>query len=209
MTSANLPKTHWEEIYQSKKPTEVSWYQTHLEKSLELIRRTGVSKEGSIIDIGGGSSTLIDDLLDSGFKHVAVLDVSSEALNSAEARLGKRAHEVTWIEADITQPSLPQETYDLWHDRALFHFLTSPDDRRKYVSQLSHALKRGGHAIISTFSINGPTRCSGLEIVRYSPKTMHQELGVNFILVESQTEKHQTPFGTEQEFIYCLFKKIN
>ncbi len=197
---------HWELVYETKKPTEVSWYQLHLRKSLELISRTGISKDVHVIDVGGGVSTLVDDLLAQGFKHVTVLDIAAEALSVSKSRLGKSASQVTWIEADITQVVFPSHAFDVWHDRAVFHFLTNAEDRCKYVNAARHSLKPGGHLIIAAFSLNGPPRCSGLDVVRYSLQTMQAEFGSEFELVESLTEKHVTPFNTKQEFVYCHFK---
>ena len=200
-------KTHWEIVYADKKPDEVSWYQTHLEKSLELIRRTGAGKAARIIDLGGGASTLVDDLLASGFKEVTVLDISTAAIQAAQTRLGRRAKDVTWLEADITQVSLPKHHYDVWHDRAVFHFLTNAEDRRRYVDAVNHALKPGGHIIVATFGPHGPLQCSGLDIVRYDPATLHNEFGDNFTLIESLREIHHTPAGKVQDFIYCCCLK--
>src|SRR3989338_3767391 len=202
---ADLEK-HWETVYKTKIPTEVSWYQLHLKKSLELILHTGVGKEAHIIDIGGGASTLADDLLAQGFKHVTVLDITAEALGVSKSRLGKSANQITWIEADVTQAVLPPHAFDVWHDRAVFHFLTDAGDRRKYVDQVRHSLKPGGHLIVATFSLNGPLRCSGLNVIQYSLQTMQTEFGNDFTLIENFTEEHMTPFNTKQEFVYCHFK---
>lgn len=196
-------KTHWENIYAAKAPTEVSWYQPHAAKSLDIITRTGVSTRAYLIDVGGGASTLVDDLLDAHFKHITVLDISSAALDNAKERLGTQADQVTWIEADITRVSLPPQQFDVWHDRAVFHFLTAADDRRTYVNLVKHALKPHGHIIVATFAPDGPMRCSGLDVMRYSPDELHDEFGDSFQLIESHTETHATPFGTQQKFIYC------
>lgn len=200
-------RSHWEHIYSSKAPTEVSWYQVHPEKSLELIARTGAKKTAQIIDVGGGASTLVDDLLVRGFQNVTVLDVASAALERAKARLGERASRVTWVVADVTQVSLAHHYYDVWHDRAVFHFLTDAEDRRRYVKAVYESLKPGGHIIVATFAPDGPQKCSGLNIVRYSPDELHDEFGESFQLVESAAEAHPTPFGTEQRFIYCYCRK--
>ena len=202
-------KTHWENIYKTKFSKDVSWFKPRLDKSLELILKHGLSKDVAIIDVGGGASTLPDDLLDKGFKNITVLDISTEAIKVSKDRLGKKASFVQWIEADITQASLKPSHYDLWHDRAVFHFLTSVHDRRKYIDQLKQSLKSGGHAIISTFSLKGPLKCSGLEIIRYSSETLCAELGDLFNLIESFEENHPTPFGTAQAFVYCCFKKMS
>ncbi len=200
-------KSHWETIYSNKKPDEVSWYQTRLEKSLELIRRTGANSSARIIDLGGGASTLVDDLLGSGFKEVTVLDISVAAIHTAQTRLGPRAKDVIWLEADVTQASLPAQRYDVWHDRAVFHFLTNAEDRRRYIDVVNHALKPGGHIIVATFGPHGPLKCSGLDIVRYDSAQLHNEFGNGFALIESFREIHRTPAGKEQDFIYCYCQK--
>jgi len=200
-------KAHWEKIYGSRKTDEVSWYRSHLEQSLALIRATGAGPEAQIIDVGGGASTLVDDLLAAGFRHVTVLDISPAAIRDARARLDKRADGVTWLEADITRVSLPQRHFDVWHDRAVFHFLTDAGDRRRYVEAVNHAVKPGGHVIVATFGPHGPLQCSGLDIVRYTPEGLHREFGSDYRLVESITEDHVTPAGKHQEFIYCYCRK--
>jgi SAM-dependent methyltransferase len=200
-------KSHWEIIYTVKAPTEVSWYQQHPEISLELIARTGVEKTAQIIDVGGGASTLVDDLLSQGFHHITVLDIASAALEKSKARLSGRADSVTWLEVDITQASLPYQRYDLWHDRAVFHFLTDGRDRQSYIRLVSESLKPGGHLIVATFAPDGPRKCSGLDTLRYSPGEVLGEFGDGFRLVESVSEAHQTPFRTEQKFIYNRLQK--
>jgi SAM-dependent methyltransferase len=197
-------KSHWENVYQRKSESEVSWYRTHLERSLELIRSTGVGRDGAIIDVGGGASTLVDDLLAGGYTDVTVLDLSATALARAKARLGQWAQRATWLEGDITRIGLPGQRYDVWHDRAVFHFLTDPRDRQQYVKQVLHALKPGGYVIVATFGPEGPFQCSGLDIVRYSPDTLRSEFGARFERVGSVQEEHLTPAGNLQQFIYCL-----
>jgi ubiquinone/menaquinone biosynthesis C-methylase UbiE len=201
-------KGHWVTVYQTKSDRQVSWYREHLDNSLRLILNTKVGKDAALIDIGGGSSTLADDLLDHGFGDVSVLDISAAALEKSKARLGTRASRVDWIEADITQAALPENHFDVWHDRAVFHFLTDAEDRRKYVELVLRSLKAGGHIIVASFGENGPNKCSGLDVVRYSPETMHGEFGDGFKLVKSLNETHETPFGTTQEFIYCYCRKV-
>lgn len=196
-------KNHWENVYQTKDETQVSWYRDHLENSLQMILQTNVGKDAAIIDVGGGSSTLVDDLLNQGFADVSVLDISGKALKKSQERLGQKSGLVEWIEADITQISLPENHYDVWHDRAVFHFLTDENDRRKYVELVKKSLKVGGHIIVASFGLNGPKKCSGLDVVQYSPDSMHDEFGKSFELVKSISEKHETPFNTTQEFIYC------
>jgi 2-polyprenyl-3-methyl-5-hydroxy-6-metoxy-1,4-benzoquinol methylase len=196
-------KTHWEQIYHTKAATQVSWYQLHPLLSLQYIQNTGISKTGDILDVGGGASTLVDHLLDDGFQRVTVLDISATALEVAQRRLGPRAGSVTWLEADITKATLPHHQYDIWHDRAVFHFLTQAEDRQHYLNAVREAVKPGGYVIVATFADDGPERCSGLEVVRYSPESLHNEFGAGFELLDSAHEQHQTPFETEQKFIYC------
>ena len=200
-------KTHWQHIYETKTPTQVSWYQEHAQYSLQFIQNTGVQKTGQIIDIGGGASTLLDDLLMAGFQQVSVLDVSGYALQLARERLGARANDVNWIEADITQAHLPEKEYDVWHDRAVFHFLTKAEDRQKYVETVKGSVKQRGLVIVATFALDGPDKCSGLEVVRYNPENLHDEFGAGFELTDSTRETHHTPFGTDQKFIYCYCRK--
>lgn len=200
-------KTHWERIYETKVPTQVSWYQEHSQLSLQFIQKTAIQKTDHIIDIGGGTSTLVDDLITSGFQHVTVLDISATALKQAGERLGARAADVKWIEADITGVGLPHQAYDVWHDRAVFHFLTQADDRQRYINTMRHALRAGGHVIVATFAPDGPDHCSGLKVSRYSPETLHREFGRGFEVIESASETHHTPSGTEQKFMYCYCRK--
>ena len=199
-------KAHWETIHRSKAPSQVSWYQNHPALSLDFIKRTGIGKAGHVIDIGGGISTLVDNLLQEDYRHVTVLDISAAALQVARQRLGKLAGRVIWIEADITQADLPDQAYDIWHDRAVFHFLTSPEDRRRYVQAVQRSVKKGGHVIVATFALDGPSQCSGLDVMRYSPDSLQAELGNEFRLIDSGHEAHVTPFGTEQRFVYVHFR---
>jgi len=200
-------KMHWEHIYQTKPATQVSWFQAHPLLSLQYIQNTGIGKTGHIIDVGGGASTLVDHLLDAGFQHITVLDISVTALQVSQQRLDARADSVTWLEAEITQVTLPNFVYDVWHDRAVFHFLTEPDDRRRYVDAVQKSVKPGGHVIVATFALDGPQQCSGLEVTRYDRESLHNEFGADFELLESSREEHHTPFGTEQKFIYCYCRK--
>jgi SAM-dependent methyltransferase len=197
------PKQHWETVHQAKAPTEVSWYQEHAARSMDFIRRTGVARAGRIIDVGGGVSTLVDDLLAEGYSDVTVLDISPAALDVARSRLGDAAARVTWIEADVLCADLPAGSYDLWHDRAVFHFLTEEADRARYVECVRRAVKPGGHVIVATFAGDGPTQCSGLDVVRYDPESLHGAFGDEFRLVDSAGETHVTPAGSEQSFVYC------
>ncbi|MEO6808061.1 MAG: class I SAM-dependent methyltransferase [Isosphaeraceae bacterium] len=201
-------KAHWEKVYSTKAESEVSWFQEHSEVSLGLIRRTGVDLADAIIDVGGGESRLVDDLLAEGYKDLTVLDISSTALGVARRRLGPLADVVNWIEADATNVVLPAHRFDVWHDRAVFHFLTEADQRARYVQALHHAVKPGGHVIVAAFGPDGPLRCSGLPVVRYSPDRLHDEFGATFNLIEHTSELHHTPFGTEQQFIYCYCRTL-
>jgi 2-polyprenyl-3-methyl-5-hydroxy-6-metoxy-1,4-benzoquinol methylase len=197
-------KTHWEKIYGTKAPDAVSWYRPHLEISLELIQRAAPGRSASIIDVGGGESTLVDDLLAQGYQNITVLDVSETAIEATRKRLGAVSAQVHWLVADITEAHLEPGAYDVWHDRAVFHFLTAPEARAAYVRQVAKAVKPGGYVIVSTFGPEGPTKCSGLDVVRYDAESLHQEFGVHFRLLDSSQELHRTPFGTTQQFLYCL-----
>ncbi len=199
-------QSHWEHIYQTKKPSQVSWYRAHLEKSLELIVLAAGSRDASIIDVGGGESTLVDDLLDRGYRRFSVLDISQTAIDVTRKRLGDCADQVTWLAGDVTSMELPKHRYDVWHDRAVFHFLTNPADRTAYVRQVGEAVKPGGHVIVATFGPEGPLKCSGLDVVRYDAETLHDQFGAQFQLVKHLSELHQTPFGTNQQFLYCYCK---
>lgn len=194
---------HWERVYGAKPPDQVSWFRPHLEISLALIERAAGSRSAGIIDVGGGASSLVDDLLARGYTNVTVLDISQAAIEIAKRRLGEAAQSVKWRCADITAEELPEGAYQVWHDRAVFHFLTSPEDRLAYVRNVARAVEPGGHVVISTFGPEGPTQCSGLEVVRYDSESLHEQFGRRFQLVESRKELHQTPFGTTQEFLYC------
>jgi ubiquinone/menaquinone biosynthesis C-methylase UbiE len=200
-------KTHWEEVYDTKDATKVSWFQENPDLSLQLIENTCVGSLAQVIDVGGGASNLVDNLLDRNYQNVTVLDISASALQVAQERIGSQANVVTWLDADITQIELPYQFYDVWHDRAVFHFLTRASDRQKYVEAVMHSVKAGGHVIVATFDIDGPSRCSGLEVVRYNSDSLHNEFGDKFNLVHSTSESHETPFGTEQKFIYCYCRK--
>ena len=197
-------KSHWERIYRDKLPTQVSWYQPHALRSLDLIRRVSPPPDGAIIDVGGGASTLSDDLLDAGYHDLAVLDLSATALAKTRTRLGAQAGSIRWIEADILDAQLPRAGYSVWHDRAVFHFLTAPADRARYVAQVREAVRVGGFVLVATFADDGPTRCSGLEVTRYSPEALYAEFGAPFHLMTSEREEHVTPAGVRQAFVYCL-----
>lgn len=196
--------THWQTVYGAKAPGEVSWFQDRPAVSLDLIEAAGLSNEAAIIDVGGGASTLVDHLLASGHGSLAVLDISEEALRHSRARLGGDAERVEWIASDVTRwrPGAP---VDLWHDRAVLHFLTSRDDQEAYFDTLRAALKPCGWAIIAGFAPGGPLKCSGLEIVQHDADSLAQLLGYEFRLIETRDELHRTPWGAEQAFRYHLF----
>jgi 2-polyprenyl-3-methyl-5-hydroxy-6-metoxy-1,4-benzoquinol methylase len=196
-------KGHWENVYLTKAPDAVSWYRPHLERSLALIERAADARAASIIDVGGGESTLVDDLLFRGYQNITILDVSQTAIDITRRRLGSVAEQVRWLVGDITEIELEQGVYDVWHDRAVFHFLTAPEQRTAYVRRVAHSVKPAGHVIVSTFGPEGPMKCSGLQVVRYDAGSLHSEFGARFRLVESSKELHQTPFGTTQQFLYC------
>lgn len=194
---------HWEKIYAAKTPDRVSWFRPHLEISLRLIEHASRDTSASIIDVGGGASTLVDDLVGRGYRNVTVLDISQAALEIARRRLGAAPQSVRWVCADVTKTVLAREAFDVWHDRAVFHFLTTPVERSLYVKSVISALKPCGHVIVSTFGPDGPQKCSGLDVVRYDAENLHNEFGRRFRLVESSKELHHTPFGTTQQFLYC------
>lgn len=200
-------KMHWENVYSTKPADTVSWYQPHAEQSLAMIRNTGVPRSGAIIDVGGGASTLVDDLVAEGYQNLTVLDLSAAALKVAKRRLRSRAELVDWREGDITTAELPDRHFDIWHDRAVFHFLTAEQDRRAYVANVMRAVKPLGHIIIATFAADGPTKCSGLPVMRYSAEQLHAEFGASFTLVEQEHESHHTPAGTIQKFVYCYCRR--
>ncbi|HEV8255641.1 MAG TPA: class I SAM-dependent methyltransferase [Casimicrobiaceae bacterium] len=196
-------KSHWEKVYRTKQPNEVSWYRPHLDVSLRLIEEAAPNHDAQIIDVGGGESTLVDDLLAREYREISILDVSSTALRVTKERLGANANKINWLCGDVTTFGFARHQFDVWHDRAVFHFLTDAKDRIAYVRQVTHAVKPGGHVIVATFGPEGPTTCSGLNIVRYDPDTLHGEFGASFQLVKHHTELHRTPTGSMQQFIYC------
>lgn len=202
------PREHWNQVYTSKSPTAVSWFQPHAKLSLELIRRAAPDPDSPIIDVGGGASTLVDGLLDAGYTDVTVLDISAAALALARDRLGQRADRVKWIEADILSVALPPAGFAVWHDRAVFHFLTEDADRERYVAQVRASVRDNGHVIVASFAPEGPEKCSGLDVIRYSPETMHGEFGSGFRLLDSVRETHVTPWGAEQAFVYCMCRVV-
>lgn len=200
-------KDHWEKVYSTKAPDGVSWFQPHADMSMRLIRASGLDHDAAIIDVGGGASTLVDDLLDEGYRNVTVLDLSGAALAESRRRLGPRGAFVRWMEADITRAVFEPHSLDLWHDRAVFHFLTTEEDRTAYVRQVLRTLKPGGHVIMATFGSDGPVQCSGLPVMRYAPDELHAEFGEAFTMLGHEEQLHHTPFGTDQQFIYCMCRK--
>lgn len=202
-------RAHWEKVYSTKAATEVSWFQPHAERSLKLIRDAGVSATARIIDVGGGASTLVDDLLDAGYRDITILDLSATALDIARTRLGLRATAVRWWEADLLEADLPVQAYDVWHDRAVFHFLTAPEDRRSYVRQVLRAVRPGGLVIVATLAEDGPAQCSGLDVMRYTASGLHAEFGEPFVLLTHASEAHHTPAGRVQQFTWCLCRRTD
>ncbi len=201
-------RAHWEHVYETKSPVAVSWYAEHLVDSLALIRE--VASPGTrILDVGGGASTLVDDLLAAGYSKLTVLDVSQAALDIARARLGERAARVRWLRADIITAGLPPAAFDVWHDRAVFHFLTGAAERRAYVDALRGSLACGGHVVIGAFSLHGPKRCSGLDVVQYDAAGLARELGVGFTLSKALERVHVTPNGGQQQFVVCRFQRAS
>jgi SAM-dependent methyltransferase len=200
-------RDHWQKVYATKAPTEVSWYQPVPERSLALIRDTGVPPDAPLLDVGAGASTLVDQLLAAGYTDLTVLDISGSALATAQARLGAAAARVRWVEADITR-FRPERRYALWHDRAVFHFLVEPDRRQRYLDTLGAALAPGGHLILATFGPQGPTRCSGLPVQRYSAAELDALLTPRYRLVRSEIEDHFTPAGQPQQFLYGWWQMI-
>ena len=204
-----MNKSHWENVYTTKASDTVSWFQPHAEKSLSIIQSLNVSKDANIIDVGGGASMLVDDLLTQGYKNLSVLDLSASALKVAQQRLGESAKKVNWLEEDVTKLNLEKHSIDVWHDRAVFHFLTDELDRQRYVETVLKAVKPSGFVIIATFAEDGPKECSGLPVQRYSATGIHDEFGSPFELLGHEKEVHQTPFGSEQKFVYCYCRKKN
>ncbi len=198
---------HWENVYQTKGERDVSWFEESPSISLDYIRATGVKPGASIIDIGGGASRLVDALLDEGFEAITVLDLSEKALAASKARLGARSAKVKWVAADVTTWE-PSQIYDVWHDRAAFHFLTDPKDRAAYAARVLRAVRPGGHVIIGTFALDGPERCSGLPVVRHDAASLSAILGHSFELIESRNHVHQTPIGNLQRFQFSRFRRL-
>lgn len=200
-------RDHWERIYSTKPVERLGWFEPHLQTSLSWIKQSGLPADAPIIDVGGGASTLVEDLLQAGFRAITVLDLSAQALSRAKARLGANAERVTWLVGDITTVDLHARSFELWHDRAVFHFLTAPEQQRKYRDNLLKALKPGGHLIIATFALEAPPTCSGLPVQRYSVEQLEHTLGAEFALTRHQKELHLTPGGVEQMYLYCHFHR--
>jgi 2-polyprenyl-3-methyl-5-hydroxy-6-metoxy-1,4-benzoquinol methylase len=204
--SADDATTHWDKVYTTKAPDQVSWYRPHLEMSLSLVERAAGGVSASIIDVGGGESTLVDDLLARDYQNITVLDISQSAIDVTKKRLKEAANRVHWITTDVTTVELAPGVYDVWHDRAVFHFLTSMEKRVAYVNTVARAVKQRGHVIVSTFGPEGPAKCSGLEVMRYDAESLQHQFGSRFHLVESTKELHHTPFGTTQQFLCCYWR---
>jgi len=203
----NSNHDHWQAVHQNKGEQQTSWFRPHLDESLRLIDGCAIDKSSPIIDVGGGRSTLVDDLLDRGYTDLSVLDVSSAALAQAKQRLGERGNQVQWLAADIADADLPASHYGLWHDRALFHFLTEPSDRSGYIALAGRCLRPGGYLLLATFAADGPEKCSGLPICRYRADELSELFSENFDRVSDSRELHPTPFGTEQSFTYLLLRR--
>lgn len=198
---------HWEKVYQTKSTDAVSWFQPHAEKSLALIDSCQLSPDASIIDVGAGASLLVDDLLARGYVDISLLDISQTALQITKDRLQEKSSSIQYLVGDITQASLPVNHFHLWHDRAVFHFLTEKSARDAYKNNLLLSLKDKGLLVISTFAQNGPEKCSNLQVARYSAESLYAEFSEAFDLIATDAEAHQTPFNTTQEFVYCVMKK--
>ncbi|HEY8659974.1 MAG TPA: class I SAM-dependent methyltransferase [Hanamia sp.] len=197
-------KNHWEKVYQTKNPEQVSWTQDIPKTSLDFIHSFNLAKTAKIIDIGGGDSKLVDHLLDEGFENITVLDISAKAIEKAKQRLGEKAQKINWVVSDVTEFK-PETTFDIWHDRATFHFLTTDEQVAKYIDTAKHAVS--GFLTIGTFSDNGPEKCSGLTIKQYSEGKLSTELQNGFDKIRCITEDHLTPFNTTQNFLFCSFKR--
>lgn len=199
-------REHWEGIYASKVPSKVSWFQDVPRTSLDMIFAAGIAKDSWAVDVGGGASNLVDHLWGEGFRNLTVLDISSHALEHAQARMGHEAQDVDWVVGDVTLWE-PVRAYALWHDRAVFHFLVNEEDRRAYKDVLERAVAPDGHVIIASFALDGPKKCSGLPVCQYSLETLSIELGDDFVLQDTAAEEHATPGGHKQKFVYCRFRR--
>jgi SAM-dependent methyltransferase len=198
------PKQHWQRVYTGKPADAMSWHQPTAARSVAMIRRVAPDRGTPIIDVGGGASVLVNELLALGYERLTVLDLAASALDAARARLGTLATRVRWLEADVLTAELPPRGFGVWHDRAVFHFLTAPEDRAAYVRQVRRAVRPGGFVLVATFADDGPERCSGLPVARYSAEALHREFGGEFELIGSERDAHHTPDGAVQSFVYCL-----
>jgi len=201
-------RRHWSDVYGARAVDEVSWYQAEADLSARLIQEIAPDRSVSLIDVGGGASVLVAQLEAAGYNGLTVLDLSSTAIAAAQNALGNRAGKVRWIQADVLEAPLRAAGYGVWHDRAVFHFLTEPAARAQYVAQVHHAVAPGGYVLVATFAQDGPTRCSGLDVMRYSPEQLHAEFGMGFLFVKAEREEHWTPRGTMQAFTYCLCQRV-
>ena len=202
-------KEHWQAVYSQKAPDEVSWYRPHLDRSLAFIRSCGMTPDSRIVDVGGGASTLVDDLLAEGYDDLAVIDLADAALAVARERLGDRAAMVDWVVGDVTTELLPECSVDMWHDRAVFHFLTEESARSAYLGQVMRCVKPGGYVLVATFGLDGPEKCSGLPVARYDPEGIHAAFGNTFDKVGEAAEVHETPSGGVQSFVYCFCRRTD
>jgi SAM-dependent methyltransferase len=205
--SSRDDRSHWQRVYAERDPRQVSWYEPTLKSSLALIGEAQLDGDAAILDVGGGASTLASDLLAGGYTDITVADISGSSLDHARAQLGKAADRITWVEADIRKHDFGRR-FDLWHDRALFHFMVQPTDRDAYLDTLQRTLRTGGRLLVSTFGPKGPTRCSGLPVARYGATELSQVLGDDFELVTSALEGHRTPSGKEQQFLYAYLRRV-
>lgn len=200
-------KQHWQQVYSTKSTDRVGWYAPHLTTSLKWITDLGLDLDDPIIDVGGGASTLVDDLLDKGYRDLSVLDLSDRAISVVRERLGTRASQISWLLGDVTETELPASHFELWHDRAVLHFLIEPEQRLKYRDKLLHAIKPGGHVITGVFALEAPPQCSGLPVQRYSLEKLSAIFGAEFDLERHHKEIHKTPSGVEQQYLYCQFRR--
>jgi ubiquinone/menaquinone biosynthesis C-methylase UbiE len=202
-------ENHWQAVYSKKAPEQVSWYRPHLDRSLAFIRSCSLPPDSRIVDVGGGSSTLVDDLLVEGYGNLAVIDLADAALALARDRIGARSAGVEWIAGDVTTALLSERSVDFWHDRAVFHFLTEAPARAAYLAQVMRCVKPGGHVLVATFGLDGPDKCSGLPVARYDAKGIHTVFGEAFDKVDQATEQHETPWGGVQSFVYCFCRRVD
>lgn len=202
-------KSHWEGVYRAKGAEEVSWFQPHATVSLDLIRSAATPRDAHILDVGGGASRLVDGLVAGGYRRVTVFDLAHEALVGARQRVGEAGPGVSWVEGDVLAAPFAAGSVSLWHDRAVFHFLTDPEDRARYVSEVRRIVRPDGLVLVATFAADGPTHCSGLEVARYGADDLHSVFGAGFDLIAAQRELHYTPSGAAQPFTYCLCRHVS